>query len=62
MALNKDLLAFLASIIFSVVMIIVIKSLNLPTFVTFSIAIYTSHILMFLAMLHNYMSKYNKLK
>ncbi|AHJ27564.1 hypothetical protein NSP_12240 [Nodularia spumigena CCY9414] len=43
-------------------MIILIKSLNLPTFVTLSIAIYTSYTLMFFVTLHNYLSKYKKIK
>jgi hypothetical protein len=57
MILHKDFLAFLGSIIFSVIVIYIINSLNLPKFVTFSIAIYASYILMFLAMLHHYISQ-----
>ena len=60
--MNKDLLAFIASIIFSVVMVILIKRLDLPAFVTLSIAIYTSYTLMFFVTLHNYISKYRKFK
>ncbi|GAX34647.1 hypothetical protein NIES3585_06480 [Nodularia sp. NIES-3585] len=62
MVLNKDLLAFLASIIFSIATVIIIRRLNLPAFVTFSIAIYTSYTLMFFVTLHNYISKSKKFK
>ncbi len=62
MVLNKSLLAFIASIIVSFLMINLIRSWNLPTFVTFSMAIYASYILMFLAMLHHYISQSKKVK
>ncbi len=58
--MNKNLLAFLASIIFSVLTINLIKILNLPTFVTFSIAVYSSYILMFFVLLHQYISQHRK--
>lgn len=60
--MSKDLLAFLASIIFSFGTVVFIKRLNLPTFVTFSGAIFASYTLMFFVMLHNYFSKHKKNK
>lgn len=58
----KNLLAFIASIIFSFGTVIFIKRLNLPVFTTFSVAICVSHILMIIVMIQNFRSRFNKLK
>jgi hypothetical protein len=59
---SKNLLAFIASIIFSFGTVILIKRLNLPVFITFSVAICASHILMVLVMIQNFFSRSKKLK
>ncbi|MEA5514877.1 hypothetical protein [Nodularia sp. UHCC 0506] len=60
--MNKDLLAFLASIFFSVITVVIIRRMNLPAFLTFGIAISASYTLMFLVTLHNYISKNKRFK
>lgn len=58
----KNLLAFIASIIFSFGTVIFIKRLNLPAFTTFTVAICASYVLMVIAMIQHVISQYNKLK
>ncbi len=60
--MSKNLLAFMASIIFSFGTVILIKRLNLPVFITFSVAICASHLLIILVMIHNFLSRSQKLK
>jgi hypothetical protein len=60
--LNKNLLAFVASTIFSLGTVILIKRLNLPVFLTFSVAIYACYTLIVIVTLLNYMAKMRKLK
>ncbi|MBH8563184.1 hypothetical protein I8748_13485 [Nostoc sp. CENA67] len=56
----KNLLAFIASIIFSFGTVILIKKLNLPPFTTFSVAICASHLLMMIAMIQHFIFRFNK--
>ncbi len=60
--MNKNLLAFVASTIFSMGTVILIKRLNLPVFLTFSVAIYACYTLIVIVTLLNYMAKMRKLK
>jgi hypothetical protein len=60
--LNKNLLAFLASTIFSMGTVILIRRLNLPVFLTFSVAIYASYTLIIIVIILNYMAKLRKIK
>ncbi len=60
--MNKNLLAFVASTIFSLGTVILIKRLNLPVFLTFSVAIYACYTLIVIVTLLNYMAKMRKLK
>lgn len=58
----KNVLAFIASIVFSFGTVILIKKLNLPPFTTFSVAICASHLLMMIAMIQHFWSKFNSPK
>ncbi len=60
--MNKNLLAFLASTIFSMGTVILIRRLNLPVFLTFSVAIYASYTLIIIVIILNYMAKLRKIK
>ncbi len=64
--MNKNLIAFVASLTFSIGAVILLKALvkafNIPAFTTLSIAIVSSYILMMLSMMQNLLSKSNKIK
>ncbi len=64
--MNKNLIAFAASLIFSIGAVIMLKALvkkfNIPTFTTLSTAIFSSYILMMFSIVQNFMTKYKRAK
>ncbi len=60
--MSKNIVAFVSSVIFTMGAVILIKDLvktyNIPVFVTVTVAIFSSYILMFLSVLYNVLFRY----
>jgi hypothetical protein len=64
--LIKNLIAFIASLVFSIaakiMLLDLVKAYHLPTFLTLSVAIFSSYMLMMLSILHNLIAKSKRRK